>query len=113
MAMGDAPGHTVMEPPARRPLAVAPFLAGNTISLLGNTLTLVALPWFVLEATGSAGRTGLVGMAFALPALLAGLLGGVVIDRIGGRRMSVIADIVSGLSVAAIPVFHHTIGLPF
>ncbi|MGN6484090.1 MAG: MFS transporter, partial [Thermomicrobiales bacterium] len=102
-----------MEPPARRPLAVAPFLAGNTISLLGNTLTLVALPWFVLEATGSAGRTGLVGMAFALPALLAGLLGGVVIDRIGGRRMSVIADIVSGLSVAAIPILYHTVGLPF
>ena len=92
---------------------VVPFLAGNTISLLGNTLTLVALPWFVLDATGSAGMTGIVGMAFALPALVAGLLGGVVIDRIGGRRMSVIADVVSGLAVAAIPLLHGTIGLPF
>ncbi|MGC4106303.1 MAG: MFS transporter [Thermomicrobiales bacterium] len=92
---------------------VVPFLAGNTISLMGNTLTLVALPWFVLDVTGSAGQTGLVGMAFALPALLAGLLGGVIIDRIGGRRMSVIADLVSGVSVAAIPILYHTVGLPF
>lgn len=102
-----------MDKPVVRRRFIVPFLAGNTISLLGNTLTLVALPWFVLETTGSAGRTGLVGTAFALPALLAGLLGGVVIDRIGGRRMSVIADIVSGLSVAAIPILHHTVGLPF
>lgn len=102
-----------MDKPTVRRRFIVPFLAGNTISLLGNTLTLVALPWFVLETTGSAGRTGLVGTAFALPALLAGLLGGVVIDRIGGRRMSVIADIVSGLSVAAIPILHHTVGLPF
>ncbi|MGC4192223.1 MAG: MFS transporter [Thermomicrobiales bacterium] len=102
-----------MDTHASRRLLVAPFLAGNTISLLGNTLTLVALPWFVLETTGSAGKTGLVGMAFALPALVAGLLGGVVIDHIGGRRMSVIADIVSGLSVAAIPILHNTVGLAF
>jgi len=102
-----------METHAVRRRVVVPFLAGNTISLLGNTLTLVALPWFVLQVTASAGKTGLVGMAFALPALVAGLLGGVVIDRIGGRRMSVIADIVSGLAVAAIPILYHTVGLPF
>ncbi|MGB3328429.1 MAG: MFS transporter [Thermomicrobiales bacterium] len=102
-----------MDTNASRRLLVAPFLAGNTISLFGNTLTLVALPWFVLETTGSAGKTGVVGMAFALPALVAGLLGGVIIDRIGGRRMSVIADIVSGVSVAAIPILYNMVGLAF
>lgn len=94
-------------------LQVIAFLMGNIISLVGNTLTLVALPWFVLETTGSAGKTGLTGMAFALPAFLSGIFGGVLIDRLGGRRMSVIADIVSGVSVALIPILHLTVGLEF
>ena len=52
-------------------------------------------------------------MAFALPAFLAGIFGGVLVDRLGGRRMSVIADVVSGVSVALIPVLHLTVGLEF
>lgn len=74
---------------------------------------MVALPWFVLETTGSAGRTGLIGMMAALPALASGVLGGVLVDRIGGRRMSVIADIISGIAVLLIPLLYQTIGLNF
>lgn len=99
--------------PRKARLHIVAFLAGNLISLIGNTLTLVALPWFVLQETGSAGKTGLTGMAFALPAFLAGIFGGVLVDRLGGRRMSVIADVVSGVSVALIPVLHLTVGLQF
>jgi MFS family permease len=76
-------------------------------------MTLVALPWFILETTGSAGRTGLTGMAFALPAFLAGIFGGVLVDRLGGRQMAIFSDLISGLSVALIPLFHQTVGLPF
>src|SRR5680860_862582 len=93
--------------------AVATFLFGNGISLIGNALMMVALPWFVLETTGSAGRTGLIGMMSALPALASGILGGVVVDRLGGRRMSVVADIVSGVAVLLIPLFYQTVGLNF
>ncbi len=92
---------------------IVAFLAGNLVSLIGNTMTLVALPWFVLQQTQSAGKTGLTGMAFALPAFLAGIFGGILVDRLGGRRMSVIADIVSGISVALIPILHLTVGLQF
>jgi len=99
-------------PPISR-LRVGAFLAANLVSLIGNTMTLVALPWFVLQETGSAGKTGLTGMAFALPAFLAGICGGILVDRFGGRRMSVIADLVSGMSVALIPILHLTIGLQF
>jgi len=94
-------------------LAVATFLFGNGVSLVGNALVMVALPWFVLETTGSAGRTGLIGMMAALPALASGVLGGVLVDRIGGRRMSVIADIISGVAVLLIPLLYQTIGLNF
>ncbi|MBA3276926.1 MAG: MFS transporter [Chloroflexia bacterium] len=74
---------------------------------------LVALPWFVIETTGSAGRTGLIGMMAALPALASGILGGVLVDRLGGRRMSVISDIISGVAVLLIPLLYQTVGLNF
>lgn len=74
---------------------------------------MVALPWFVLETTGSAGRTGLIGMMTALPALASGILGGVLVDRLGGRQMSVISDVISGVAVLLIPLFYQTVGLNF
>ena len=46
-----------------------------------------------------------------LPAVFGALAGGVVIDRIGPRRTSVVADILSGAAVAAVPVAAATIGL--
>ena len=32
------------------------FLTANAISIIGNNLTLIAIPWFVLQTTGSAAR---------------------------------------------------------
>src|SRR5690606_41955441 len=74
---------------------------------------MVALPWFVLETTGSAVQAGLAGMATALPAFLAGIFGGPLVDQLGGRRMSVSADLFSAASILAIPVLYTTIGLEF
>lgn len=89
------------------------FLIGNGISLLGNTFALVAIPWFVIETTDSAARTGLAGMMGALPALLAGLIGGTLVDRYGGRLMSIVSDVVSGVAVLLIPLLYQTVGLNF
>jgi MFS family permease len=89
------------------------LLIGNTISLVGNSLTAIALPWFALETTGSAAKTGLVASFVALPAILAGVFGGTLVDRVGFKRTSVISDIVSGLGVALIPLLYSTVGLPF
>jgi hypothetical protein len=62
-------------------------------------------PWFVLQTTGSAAKTGLVGAALAL-GLLVPILGGPLVDRLGFRRGSVVADLVSGATVASIPLLH-------
>jgi MFS family permease len=87
----------------RRPIYALLTAAG--ISQIGNGMTIVAGPWFVLETTGSAAKIGLVGAAFAL-GLLMPILGGPLIDRLGFRRGSVLADLVSGATVAAIPALH-------
>ncbi|XTZ14781.1 MFS transporter [Micromonospora echinospora] len=87
------------------------YLASYVLSLLGNSIAAVALPLIVLGSTGSALAAGTVAVASALPAALAGLLMGVVIDRINRRTASVLTDLVSALSVAALPVLDSTVGL--
>lgn len=70
-----------------------------------------ALPWFVLETTESAAQTALVAATQMAAFLLAAIAGGVVVDRFGPKVLSVVSDVASGLSIAAIPVLMHTVGL--
>lgn len=76
-------------------------------------MTAVAIPWFVLETTGSAALTGVVGFFQLLPFVIATFVGGVFVDRFGFRRMSVVSDLASGVTVALIPLAYYTVGLPF
>ena len=100
--------------PARRKSrrSLAALLIASAISVTGNRMVLLAIPWFVLETTGSATKTGITGFFTFLPIVLAGFLGP-VIDRIGLKRASIVADIASGLSVAMIPLLFQTVGLEF
>ncbi|MDQ1022247.1 hypothetical protein QFZ43_008796 [Streptomyces afghaniensis] len=86
----------------RRPLAMVH--AANLVSIAGNCLTYMGVPWFVLQSTGSAARAGLVAFCTLLPAVLAALVTGPVIDRMGRRRVSVASDLACGVAVAAIPL---------
>jgi MFS family permease len=95
--------------PRRAPL-YALFVA-DTISLSGNVIALVAIPWFVLQETGSAALTGVSAFFTTLPVVIAAFFGGVVVDRLGFRTTSVVADIASAVAVAAIPALHLTVGI--
>jgi MFS family permease len=93
----------------RRPL-YALYLA-DSISLVGNAVAQLAIPWFVLVTTGSAAYTALAVFFNFLPAVLAAFFGGVIVDRLGFRTTSVIADLASAGAVAAIPLLHSTVGI--
>ncbi|MEX1157597.1 MAG: MFS transporter [Thermomicrobiales bacterium] len=97
----------------RRRLPLYALLTANLISRVGNNLTYIAIPWFVLATTGSAAKTGLVAAAGILPLIVTGVLGGPLIDRLGYKRTAVISDVASGANVALIPLMHLTVGLPF
>ncbi|KUL24798.1 MFS transporter [Actinoplanes awajinensis] len=84
------------------------LLAAEAISLLGSRITFVALPWLVLTSTGSALLAGVAGFAEMLPYVLAGLLGGPIVDRVGPRPTAVAADTASLLAVAGIPLLAST-----
>jgi MFS family permease len=80
--------------------------AANAISFVGNNLTNLAIPWFVLVTTGSAAKTGITAFFSIPPIVIAGFFGGVIIDRLGYKRTSIISDLASGVTVAAIAGLH-------
>ena len=92
---------------------LAGLIGGHVVSLTGNMLTVIALPLYVLSTTGSAAATGLAGFFATLPVVIGGSLGGVLVDRFGYRRSSVVADLVSAVTIAAVPLLDRTVGLPF
>jgi len=74
------------EHPLRNPNFVM-LLTGGTISLLGDQCYLVALPWLVLQMTGSAVKMGTMLMAAAIPRAVLMLMGGALSDRISPRKI--------------------------
>ncbi|RGC66835.1 putative multidrug-efflux transporter [Micromonospora sp. MW-13] len=102
-ATPSAPGTRVA---GRSQYPLYAVLTAHGISLAGNSMTYLAVPWFVLETTGSATQTGIAAAASFLPILLSMTFGGVLVDRIGYRRASVIADLFGAAMVALIPLLH-------
>jgi MFS family permease len=96
---------------SRRPLVAV--LAANVVSITGNALTQLSVPWFVLQSTGSAGRAGIVAFCTMLPVVLSAIAGGPVIDLIGRRRVGVASDLVCGAAVAAVPLLQFAGVLQF
>lgn len=93
----------------RAPLGA--LLAANTLAMTATSVTLVAVPWFVLVTTGSATLTGLVAACELVPLVVAMALGGPVVDRIGRRRAVIVSDLASGAAFGAVPLLHAAIGL--
>ncbi|VEG57183.1 H+ antiporter protein [Mycolicibacterium aurum] len=86
----------------RTPLLLIMFAA--LMAGAGNGISIVAFPWLVLQRNGSALDASIVAMAGTLPLLAATVLAGAAVDFLGRRRVSMISDTLSALSVAAVPV---------
>jgi MFS family permease len=99
---GTASTSTV-EHPLRNPNYCL-WLIGGTISLLGDQFYLVALPWLVLQQTGSAVVMGAIMMAGAIPRALLMLMGGAVSDRVSARKIMMVTATARTICVTAIAV---------
>src|SRR4051794_24496611 len=93
----------------RGPLFLVLF--GALMAGAGNGISLVAFPWLVLQRNGSALDASIVAMAGTLPLLAATVIAGAAVDYLGRRRVSMISDALSALSVAAVPVLALTFGV--
>jgi len=81
-------------------------LGAETVSLVGTRLSMIAVPWLVLTTTGSPVLTGVVAFAEMTPYVVLKALTGPVVDRLGARRVSVTADVLSLGVVGAVPLLH-------
>ena len=89
---------------ARIPVPLALLVLANAVSLSGNVITTVAIPWLVLTTTGSAALTGITMFVGAGGALIGSMLGGRIVQAIGTVRASAGADLISGLAVVPLPI---------
>lgn len=63
------------------------YFTGQAISLVGTWMQSVGLIWLVLELSGSGTLLGVVVAVQFLPVLLLGAYAGLVVDRLGKRRL--------------------------
>ncbi|MFE6591638.1 MFS transporter [Streptomyces sp. NPDC057781] len=102
---GRAAGRSPKEPrPLWRQRDFGVFWAAQTLSVLGDSFALIALPLLVLEATGSIARMGLLTAVGGAAAVLAAVFAGAVVDRVDRRRLLIGCDLVRMALYGLVPV---------
>ena len=89
------------------------IVGAEVVSSVGSSMTVLALPWFVLVTTGSPMKLGLVLGIGSIPFVTLPVPAGSLIARIGARQTMVIADAARLPLLAAIPAFYSVDALSF
>ena len=80
------------------------LLGGQLVSLMGNQLTAVAIPYQVYRLTHSSLDVGLVSLAQLIPLLICSLYGGTVIDAVDRRKLLIRVEVVMALCSAGLAI---------
>jgi MFS family permease len=81
--------------------------AGETISVIGSQVTLLAVPFIAITLLhASTFEVGLLTAVETLPFLLVGLPAGAVIDRVRRRPVMIVADLGRAAALTSIPIAH-------
>jgi MFS family permease len=80
------------------------FWLGQTVSNLGSSFTLFALPLLVFKLTGSPLNLGVTTAAEFVPYLLFGLVIGAWVDRVDRKRLMIATDLARAAVIAVIPL---------
>jgi MFS family permease len=96
----------VIPPLLRENLNFRRFFVGQSISLIGDQVTALALPLTaVLALDATAGQMGALTTAYLIPNLIFSLHAGAWVDRRGRRRRTMLlTDVGRGLLIASIPI---------
>jgi MFS family permease len=84
------------------------FWLGQTISNLGSSFTLFALPLLVFKLTGSPLNLGVATAMEFVPYLLFGLVIGAWVDRVDRKRLMIATDVGRAAVIAVIPLLDAT-----
>ncbi|MEU6574286.1 MFS transporter [Streptomyces sp. NPDC046805] len=80
------------------------FWVAQTLSVLGDSFALIALPLLVLQATGSLARMGLLTAVGGAASVLAAVFAGALVDRVDRRRLLIACDLVRMVLYGLIPL---------
>ncbi len=80
------------------------FWTAQTLSFLGDSFAMIALPLLVLQATGSLARMGLLTAVGGAASVVAALFAGAVVDRVDRRRLLIGCDLVRMVLYGVIPL---------
>jgi predicted MFS family arabinose efflux permease len=86
------------------------FIGGQTISQLGSAISTFAIPWLLLQLTGSGAETGIAFAIGFVPYLLVSLPAGVWADRWNRKALMMCADAMRLLFIVSIPICHALSG---
>jgi predicted MFS family arabinose efflux permease len=90
--------------PLRRSRDLRFLTGGELVSVLGNQLTTVAVPYQVYQLTHSSLVVGLVSMTQLFPLIAGSLLGGSVADAMDRRRVLMLAQVLMAVCSAGLAV---------
>jgi MFS family permease len=80
------------------------FWSGQTLSALGDSFSLVAVPLLVLHATGSVARMGLLTGLAGAATIVAGIFAGFLVDRVDRRALLIGCDLARTVGYALVPL---------
>ena len=85
------------------------LLRGGVISMLGDQLTMIALPWLVFRLTGDTIALGLVIALMSIPRAVFILVGGALVDRHSPKRVLMLSKYANAalLAILALLVLDH------
>jgi predicted MFS family arabinose efflux permease len=90
--------------PLRRSRDFRSFIGGQLVSILGNQLTAVAVPYQVYLLSHSSLYVGLVSLAQLFPLITGSLFGGAVIDVVDRRRVLLVVETLMAACSAGLAV---------
>ncbi|MCV7103063.1 MFS transporter [Mycobacterium palustre] len=79
------------------------ILFAALMATAGTGISIVAFPWLALQHHDSARDASVVAAAMTVPLVLSTLVAGAAVDFFGRRRVSLVADALSGAAVIAVP----------
>nr|WP_229871005.1 MFS transporter [Streptomyces phaeofaciens] len=80
------------------------FWAAQTLSVLGDSFALIALPLLLLQATGSLAAMGLLTAVGGAASVVAAVFAGPVVDRVDRRRLLICCDLVRMVLYGLVPL---------
>src|SRR5882672_11112750 len=81
------------------------------VSMIGDWLLFIALPYYVYQLTGSALATGLSFILYNVPRLVLSSVAGVFVDRWDRQRILIIANVASALLICPLILVQSPAGL--